>query len=62
MLHVAWPFLLQNICPLELILKGTVTEVSRRGTLLVIRSYEFRTCGEKSFWEPEVICGQGRVA
>ena len=50
--HLAWPFLLQNICRLELIVRGTITDITERGTLLRIGSYEFRTCGERSFSEP----------
>ena len=50
--RVEWPFLLQNVCQLELVLKGTVSSVTRRGAILRIRSYEFRTCGSRSFSEP----------
>lgn len=49
--HIAWPFLLQNVCPLELILHGSVRAVTGRGTILAARRYEFRTCGPRSFWE-----------
>ena len=49
--HIAWPFLLQNVCPLELILHGSVRAVTSRGTILEARGYEFRTCGARSFWE-----------
>jgi hypothetical protein len=48
---MAWPELLQNVCPLELQVKGRVTRVTDRGTIVSIQSYEFRTCGAKSFWE-----------
>jgi len=51
--HIAWPFLLQGVCPLELILQGSILGNSLRGTVVVTRSYEFRTCGARSFWEPE---------
>lgn len=49
--HITWPFLLQNVCPLELILHGSVRAVTSRGTILAARRYEFRTCGTRSFWE-----------
>lgn len=49
--HIDWPFLLQNVCPLELILYGSVRAVTSRGTILAARRYEFRTCGARSFWE-----------
>jgi PilZ domain-containing protein len=47
--RIAWPVRLQNVCELELIVTGRVTRVSDRGTILSIRSYEFRTCGSRSF-------------
>jgi hypothetical protein len=60
--HVDWPFLLQNICRLELILKGSVQAVTRRGVILKIQSYEFRTCGERSFWEAPPPSSSSKVA
>jgi hypothetical protein len=47
-LRIAWPFLLQNVCPLEMVVRGAAT-TGDRGTVLTIRSYEFRTCGQRSF-------------
>ena len=60
--RVAWPFKLQNVCPLELILTGRISTVTARGAILAIRSYEFRTCGAKSFWEPEPASSISKVA
>ena len=48
-LRLAWPFLLQNVCRLQLVVRGPVVEVGERGTLVGIDSYEFQTCGERSF-------------
>ena len=48
-LRVAWPFLLQNVCPLELVIHGFVLRTDERGTVLRMRDYEFRTCGARSF-------------
>ncbi|MGA3095462.1 MAG: PilZ domain-containing protein [Bryobacteraceae bacterium] len=48
---IAWPFLLQGVCPLELFVRAQVIGYSERGTVLRICSYEFRTCGERSFCE-----------
>jgi len=48
-LRIAWPFLLQNVCPLELIVRGRTTATSERGTILAIAHYEFRTCGQRAF-------------
>jgi len=49
--RIAWPFLLQGVCPLEVVVKGAVISSTERGTVLRMRSYEFRTCGERSFSE-----------
>ena len=48
-LRIAWPFLLQNVCPLELVVRGTTTVTGERGTVLAMNHYEFRTCGQRSF-------------
>jgi hypothetical protein len=47
-LRIAWPFLLQNVCPLELVVRGPVA-TRERGTILTMKNYEFRTCGQRSF-------------
>ena len=57
-----WPFLLQNVCRLELILQGTVQAVTRRGTILKIQNYEFRTVGQRSFWEAPPTSSNSKVA
>ena len=61
-MHVAWPTLLQNVCSLELLVRGQVTRVGDRGTIVSIRSYEFRTCGARSFWEAPAVSSSSRVA
>ena len=48
-LRIAWPFLLQNVCPLELLVRGTTMKTNERGTILQMSHYEFRTCGQRSF-------------
>ncbi|HUA63473.1 MAG TPA: PilZ domain-containing protein [Verrucomicrobiae bacterium] len=48
-LRLAWPFLLQNVCPLELIIRGKVMKTEARGTIVALEHYEFRTCGPRSF-------------
>lgn len=50
-LRMAWPELLQNICSLEMLVRGVVTRVTERGAILSIGSYELRTCGTRSFSE-----------
>ena len=60
--RIAWPVLLQNICALELVVEGDVTGVSNRGTIVAVRTYEFRTCGARSFWEVPPPSTNWRVA
>ena len=60
--HIAWPFLLQDTCPLELVVCGSISRTGDRGTVLRLRSYEFRTCGDRSFFETARHSGAWRVA
>jgi hypothetical protein len=55
-LQIQWPFLLQGVCPLELLVVGKVTCSDARKTVVYIERYEFRTCGEHSF-EPAIAKG-----
>jgi hypothetical protein len=48
-LDIEWPFLLQNVCPLELRVWGEVFKNDRRGTVVRITKFEFHTCGARSF-------------
>ena len=52
-MHLAWPFLLQNVIPLELQLWGSVLRSDADGTVVRITKYEFRTCGARAFHQPE---------
>ena len=62
-LRIAWPYLLQNVCPLELVVRGTTVTTSERGTVLRMSAYEFRTCGPRAF-DQAAACtgGSGIVA
>jgi hypothetical protein len=55
-LRIMWPFLLQSVCPLELLIAGRITRSSERRTVVHIEKYEFRTRGEHSF-EPAIAKG-----
>jgi hypothetical protein len=59
--RIAWPFLLQNVCRLQLVVRGPVMEVGERGTLVRIDSYEFQTCGERSFASAEPLASSWSV-
>ncbi|SRR5580692_3012044 len=60
-LRISWPFLLQNVCPLELVVRGTTTTTSERGTILELNHYEFRTCGQRSFVSAVTSAGGSSV-
>src|SRR5580698_9635626 len=44
-LRIEWPFLLQNVCPLELWIWGKVLRSDNHGTVVRMKTYEFRTYG-----------------
>jgi hypothetical protein len=48
-LLIEWPFLLQNVCPLELRVWGRVLRSDDQGTVVRMSKYEFRTVGARSF-------------
>jgi hypothetical protein len=48
-LRVEWPFLLQQVCPLELRIWGRVLRSDSEGTVVRTNKYEFRTVGARSF-------------
>ena len=60
-LRIEWPFLLQNVCPLELLVKGRVLRSDRRGTVIRMKTYEFRTCGTKSFDQASASAGAANL-
>lgn len=58
-LNIKWPFLLQDVCQLELVAQGVILRSDDRGASLLLVNYEFRTCGERSFSperEPQTGC------
>jgi len=55
-LRIAWPFRLQDICPLELAIEGTLIRTDDHVAVIQIRRYEFQTLGERSF-SPVASCG-----
>ena len=48
-LRIEWPFLLQDVCPLELRVRGRVLRSDDQGTVVRMSEYEFHTCGSRSF-------------
>lgn len=47
-LVIHWPFLLEGVCPLKLILQGRIVRSSARGVAVETRHHEFRTAGRGS--------------
>lgn len=60
-LRIEWPFLLQNVCPLELLVRGRVLRSDRRGTVIRMKTYEFRTCGNRSFDQANASAGAANL-
>jgi hypothetical protein len=60
-LRIAWPYLLQNVCPLELVVRGTTATPDGRRTVLNVSDYEFRTCGQRSFDQAVRGIGGGSI-
>jgi len=48
-LRIPWPSRLQEICFLELVLRGRIVRKGRSSAVLQMESYEFQTCGDRSF-------------
>ena len=59
-LRIAWPHLLQNVCPLELLASGVVPGTDSRGTVMRMTGFEFKTYGERSFNQGVVAMEQAR--
>ena len=48
-LHISWPIMLQNTCPLVLVIRGPLVRLDRHGAVVHIEYCEFQTCGSRSF-------------
>jgi hypothetical protein len=48
-LSMAWPVLLNESCPMKLMIYGCVVRSNERGAAVAIERYEFRTQGSRSF-------------
>jgi hypothetical protein len=54
-LRIQWPFLLQEVCPLELRVWGRVLRSDDQGTVVRMGRYEFHTCGARSFDQASAV-------
>src|SRR5579885_2515725 len=52
-LSMSWPVLLNDSCPMKLMIYGCVIRSSDRGAAMAIERYEFRTQGSKAFQQQQ---------
>jgi hypothetical protein len=53
-LSMNWPVLLNDTCPMKLMIYGCVVRSTERGAAVAIERYEFRTQGARAFQQPMV--------
>ena len=51
-LKVTWPVLLNNSCPMTLVIYGSVVHSNDKGAAVAIERYEFHTRGLSGFQQP----------
>ena len=51
-LSMSWPVLLNDTCPMKLMIYGCVVRSNERGAAVAIERYEFRTQGSRAFQQP----------
>jgi hypothetical protein len=47
-IFMQWPFLLEGVCPLKLVIQGSVVRSDGKGIAVRIKHHEFRTAGARS--------------
>jgi len=53
-LSMNWPVLLNDSCPMKLMIYGCVVRSNERGAAVAIERYEFRTQGSRTFQQPSI--------
>jgi hypothetical protein len=53
-LSMNWPILLNDVCPMKLMIYGCVVRSNERGAAVAIERYEFRTQGSRAFQQPAI--------
>ena len=53
-LSMSWPVLLNDSCPMKLMIYGCVVRSNEKGAAVAIERYEFRTTGARSFQQPAI--------
>ena len=61
-LSMSWPVLLNDSCPMKLMIYGCVIRSSEKGAAVSIERYEFRTSGSRSFAQPTSPLMEYRVS
>src|SRR5215467_12622468 len=51
-LSMNWPVLLNDSCPMKLMIYGCVVRSNEKGAAVAIERYEFRTQGSRAFQQP----------
>jgi hypothetical protein len=46
-LLVSWPFLLEGVCPLKLLMRGRIVRIDGKGVAIKFKHHEFRTAGAR---------------
>jgi len=54
-LSLSWPVLLNDSCPMKLMIYGCVVRSNERGAAVAIERYEFRTTGSKGYTQQPVL-------
>jgi c-di-GMP-binding flagellar brake protein YcgR len=53
-LSMSWPVLLNDSCPMKLMLYGCVVRSNEKGAAVAIERYEFRTQGSRAFQQQAI--------
>lgn len=61
-LSINWPALLNDVCPMKLMVYGCVIRSNEKGAAVSIERYEFRTQGARSFQQPSMAADEMRAA
>ena len=61
-LSMTWPVLLNESCPMKLMIYGCVVRSNERGAAVAIERYEFRTQGSRNFQTAAAATAEMRLA
>ena len=61
-LSMTWPVLLNDSCPMKLMIYGCVVRSNERGAAVAIERYEFRTQGSRNFQTAAAATAEMRLA